>query len=125
MTDVFSIYSAGEVADYLTILRIKQEKGIDNQSTKIYTINELLQEECPKGRLIDLCFAMVRLEEINKLMWDLEDQIRSSDISDAARGIQVLENRRANSRRVEIKNQINDIFKHSPERKDYAGFDKA
>ena len=70
--------SLGEVFDKLTILEIKKKEIIDPQ--KLINVNyelEYIQREIEEINLSDEIKELVdKLREINKSLWDIEDQIR-------------------------------------------------
>lgn len=70
--------SLGEVFDKLTILEIKKKEIIDPQ--KLINVNyelEYIQKVIEEINLSDEIKELVdKLREINKSLWDIEDQIR-------------------------------------------------
>ena len=70
--------SLGEVFDKLTILEIKKKEIID--SRKLVNVNyelEYIQNVIGEMDITDEVQELVdKLREINKILWDIEDQIR-------------------------------------------------
>jgi hypothetical protein len=107
--------SVGELSDKVTILEIKSEKMRDsrqlrNVEIELGALSEhrmALSERYPRIRHL-----VAELREVNRLLWDAEDEIRRherrSDFGEAfielARSIY-----RTNDRRATLKRRINDL----------------
>jgi hypothetical protein len=104
--------SFGELVDKVTILKIKKEKAINEEQLKNIT-NELktLENENPILLYQDALFD--ELSETNKILWDLEDNIRykSSKKEFDEIYIQCAEQIHIqNDKRYTIKRKINDKY---------------
>lgn len=101
--------SIGEVIDKITILEIKLEKVIDEQPKQnIKKELDLLLLVCENALLTSNLTN--RLRKINRLLWNVEDEIRKKELSKLfdeqfiklARAVY-----RLNDKRYEIKKEIN------------------
>jgi hypothetical protein len=103
--------SVGELVDKITILRIKSRRIKDKQ--KLININNELNQLITifsKLEIPDILFEFVELEDINRKLWDIEDDIREKERSkqfdegfiELARSVYI-----TNDRRSEVKKQIN------------------
>jgi len=103
--------SIGELVDKITILRIKSRRIKDKQ--KLININNELNQLITifsKLEIPDILFEFVELEDINRKLWDIEDDIREKERSkqfddefiELARSVYI-----TNDRRSEVKKQIN------------------
>lgn len=119
------ILSTGDIVDLFTILYLKHLKKVDVcAQVRLGKLASLILSYCPEGKGKTYYGYILKLFNINSTMWDLENRIRSTDMTDSARGKLVFKNRKANSLRVEYKNKLNLLCGHLPERKDYGGADK-
>lgn len=103
--------SVGELVDKITILRIKSRR-IKDQDKLIninYELNQLISV-FSKLDIPDILFEFVELEDINRELWDIEDDIREKERSkqfddefiELARAVYI-----TNDKRSEVKKQIN------------------
>lgn len=103
--------SVGELVDKITILRIKSRR-IKDQEKLIninYELNQLISV-FSKLDIPDILFEFVELEDINRELWDIEDDIREKERSkqfddefiELARAVYI-----TNDKRSEVKKQIN------------------
>lgn len=103
--------SVGELVDKITILRIKSRR-IKDQEKLIninYELNQLISI-FSKLDIPDILFEFVELEDINRELWDIEDDIREKERSkqfddefiELARSVYI-----TNDKRSEVKKQIN------------------
>lgn len=103
--------SIGEIVDKLSILQIKTENITDNEKLKNITKEYLYLHEIVFSKLnISHDDQYVRLLEVNKELWDVEDKIRDkernkefdSEFIELARSVYF-----TNDKRAEIKKEIN------------------
>lgn len=108
----------GEILDKLTILEIKQAKITDedklkNINNEITLIHKFIDNtSLDYGTHNDLWDLFVKLKDINMLLWDVEDALRSreqykmfdSHFTEFARMVYKLNDQRSN-----IKRKINEI----------------
>ena len=103
--------SVGEIVDKLSILQIKTEKITDNDKLKNVTKEYLYLHEIVFSKLnISHDDQYMRLLEVNRELWDIEDKIRDkerdkefdSDFIELARSVYF-----TNDKRAEIKKEIN------------------
>ena len=103
--------SIGELVDKITILRIKSRRIKDKQ--KLININNELNQLITifsKLEIPDILFEFVELEDINRKLWDIEDDIREKERSkqfdegfiELARSVYI-----TNDKRSDVKKQIN------------------
>ena len=122
--------SAGEFIDKLTILRIKQERISDPQkAANIRREHDLLQDRFDQvmERTPALDALVIRMEEVNRVLWDIEDAIREKErvktfdeeFIGIARSVYI-----QNDRRAAIKREINALLGSSlVEEKSYSDYD--
>lgn len=103
--------SVGEIVDKLSILQIKTENITDNDKLKNITKEYLYLHEIVFSKLnISHDDQYVRLLEVNRELWDIEDKIRDkerdkefdSEFIELARSVYF-----TNDKRAEIKKEIN------------------
>ena len=118
------LVSPGELSDRLSILQIKRERILDENSGKF------IQEEiCKMSLALELIMnqfhhgiydewepLMEKLTRLNEKQWDLEDRVRTESSWEAARAA-----RENNTERVAIKNEICVLFGYPIEVKSYRG----
>lgn len=103
--------SVGELVDKITILRIKSRRIKDE--SKLENINKELQQLTAVFSSLtipDILMEFIALEDINRELWDIEDDIREKERSkqfddefiELARSVYI-----TNDRRSEVKKQIN------------------
>jgi len=125
--------SPGELIDKLTILEIKSRRIKNNQKLKTIRyelnllkaiLNRLLSENKSISEKVNT--SRKKLLEINKKLWDIENQIREKESSGTfdnkfislARAVYI-----TNDKRSEIKNKINTLFGAAiKEIKEYSGY---
>ncbi len=125
--------SPGELIDKLTILEIKSRRIKNDQKLKTIRyelnllkaiLNRLLSEN--KSISAKVNTSRKKLLEINKKLWDIENQIREKESSGTfdnkfislARAVYI-----TNDKRSEIKNKINTLFGAAiKEIKEYSGY---
>lgn len=107
--------STGELIDKITILTIKKSKITDDE--KLININRELQElnavwSDAKDPALDISDLTQRLTDVNKKLWDIEDQIRIKE-SNAQFDQEFIELARAvyiqNDLRAALKKEINTL----------------
>ena len=103
--------SVGEIVDKLSILQIKTKNITDNDKLKNITKEYLYLHEIVFSKLnISHDDQYVRLLEVNRELWDIEDKIRDkerdkefdSEFIELARSVYF-----TNDKRAEIKKEIN------------------
>ena len=103
--------SVGEIVDKLSILQIKTEKITDNDKLKNVTKEYLYLHEIVFSKLnISYDDQYLKLLEVNRELWDIEDKIRDkerdkefdSEFIELARSVYF-----TNDKRAEIKKEIN------------------
>ena len=110
----FSIeVSIGEILDKLSILQIKLEKCKSFQKRNQLRIQH---EKLKKYKDLDITTQSFfnQLYEINKTLWDLEDNIRLKSHKEEfdSEYIAIAENiHKNNDRRNSIKNNLNEVYK--------------
>ena len=121
--------SAGEFIDKLTILKLKQERISDpRQAANIRREHDLLQDRFDQvmERTPALNALVLRLEEVNRALWDIEDAIREKErvktfdeeFIGIARSVYI-----QNDRRAAIKREINALLGSSlVEEKSYSEY---
>jgi hypothetical protein len=121
--------SAGEFIDKLTILKLKQERISDpRQAANIRREHDLLQDRFDQvmERTPALDALVLRLEEVNRALWDIEDAIREKErvktfdeeFIGIARSVYI-----QNDRRAAIKREINALLGSSlVEEKSYSEY---
>lgn len=125
--------SPGELIDKLTILEIKSRRIKNDQKLKTIRyelnllkaiLNRLLSENKSISEKVNT--SRKKLLEINKKLWDIENQIREKESSGTfdnkfislARAVYI-----TNDKRSEIKNKINTLFGAAiKEIKEYSGY---
>lgn len=103
----------GELLDKITILQIKSERISDaakvaNVNKELGLLNHLWQAD--KKSSVDISSEFTALKEINKKIWDIEDDIRDKERAkefdekfiELARSVYF-----SNDKRAEIKREIN------------------
>lgn len=108
--------SIGELCDKITILRIKKEKLKNNEALRnvtfeLETLSQALNEAIPLSPL--LTQLIDSLQEINTILWEIEDAIRlkekkqefDADFITLARGVYVM-----NDARCTVKRRINELL---------------
>ena len=107
--------SHGEIVDKLSILNIKKDKITDE--VKLVNINKefLYLHEVVFSKLnISYDEDYIKLLEVNKILWDVEDKIRDKERNkqfdeefiELSRSVYY-----TNDKRSEIKNEINEKYK--------------
>lgn len=103
--------SVGEIVDKLSILQIKTEKITDTDKLKNVTKEYLYLHEITFSKLnISYDKQYVRLLDVNRELWDIEDRIRDkerdkefdSEFIELARSVYF-----TNDKRAKIKKEIN------------------
>lgn len=103
--------SVGEIVDKLSILQIKTEQITDNDKLKNVTKEYLYLHEIVFSKLnISYDDQYLKLLEVNRELWDIEDKIRDkerdkkfdSEFIELARSVYF-----TNDKRAEIKKEIN------------------
>lgn len=108
--------SLGELVDKITILQIKKEMIKDKSKIikiekELKHLEDILFSKFPKNK--DLYEYLSNLKNINKKLWNIEDEIRKceklknfdNNFIELARSVYI-----TNDKRFEIKNSINNIF---------------
>ena len=108
--------SLGELVDKITILQIKKEMIKDKSKIikiekELKHLEDILFYKFPKNK--DLYEYLSNLKNINKKLWNIEDEIRKceklknfdNNFIELARSVYI-----TNDKRFEIKNSINNIF---------------
>ncbi len=126
--------SFGELVDRIGILKIKQEKikdtekltNINFEYDTLYVIFKDTLKELPTSNEPQLIGLSVKLKNINKKIWDIEDGIRDCEKNkdfgprfiEYARGVYL-----NNDERAAIKREINDLVGSKiVEEKSYTGY---
>ena len=124
MYHILECINPGDLVDKYSILLIKLVKypeKIDDISEEIARISYLLDRlleyynsitEQLQSKMVFYLFSELCL--INLKQWELEDRVRSEQTGTAAYNARV-----NNSKRIEIKNKINDLFNFPDEVKLY------
>jgi len=116
------LISVGELLDKISILEIKNQYSSNDFVKKEL---EELKEIASKNNLLDIK-EFCELKEINKRLWDIEDQIRiceknkifDSQFIELARSVYT-----TNDRRYSIKKKINEkMNSHYQEIKNYQSY---
>ena len=103
--------SVGELIDEITILRIKSRVIVD--PIKLHNVNNELSQlisTLSNSKLPDILCEFQSLEDINKELWDIEDNIRikeskkefDNEFIELARAVYI-----TNDKRSELKKDIN------------------
>tara|TARA_B110000503_G_scaffold142780_1_gene240889 strand:+ start:2332 stop:2712 length:381 start_codon:yes stop_codon:yes gene_type:complete len=103
--------SVGELIDKITILRIKSRVIVD--PIKLHNVNNELSQliyTLSNSKLPDILCEFQSLEDINKELWDIEDNIRikeskkefDNEFIELARAVYI-----TNDKRSELKKDIN------------------
>ena len=108
--------SVGELVDKITILRIKSReiKNPDKLKNVGAELNKLqyVFSGLTKNGIPDIINEFVMLENINKELWDIEDQIRKKEMLEEFDG-ECIELARSvyitNDKRSEVKKKINEM----------------
>jgi hypothetical protein len=129
MVDILAPISAGELIDKITILRIKLEKLGDAAKLENvrFELDQLMQVRT-QSKLDDETLALLenQLLEINRELWQVEDDLREREHArdfgagfvDLARLVYTL-----NDRRSALKKEINQVTGSSiVEEKSYASY---
>ena len=118
--------SWGELLDKITILEIKKERIGDPAALRNVARehNRLCDIAAPVEGQPDIAPLMARLREVNRLLWDIEDQIRMKEAS-ADFGPEFVQLARSvyktNDIRAAVKRQINLVLNSAiVEEKSYA-----
>lgn len=121
--------AAGELLDKITILEIKQAKFTDarklaNVRAELETLRAARDANLPATQAIE--HAVDGLREVNRQLWDIEDEIRQHERHNDF-GERFVELARAvyktNDRRAELKREINDLTgSRLKEEKSYAAY---
>jgi len=121
--------SPGEFLDKLTILRIKTERVVDpEKAVNVRREHSLLQDRFDEAveRTPQLDALVLRLEDVNRMLWDIEDAIREKERAktfdqefiEIARSVYM-----QNDRRAAIKREINELLGSSlVEEKSYSDY---
>lgn len=119
------LIAPGDVADKLTILNIKAKHFEDGTPKAKLVHDELARTILLMDRIVDyhpdVCelklYELIRdLRAINEEQWASEDRVRTEQSWEAA-----FYARQCNTKRVNKKNEINQLFEYPVEAKDYAG----
>jgi hypothetical protein len=121
--------AAGELLDKITILEIKEAKFTDatklaNVRAELATLRAARDANLPSTPEIDR--AVAGLREVNRELWEIEDEIRAHERRQDF-GARFVELARAvyktNDRRAELKREINDLTgSRLKEEKSYAAY---
>ena len=121
--------AAGELLDKITILEIKEAKFTDeaklaNVRAELETLRAARDASLPSTAEIDR--AVDGLREVNRQLWEIEDEIREHERQKDF-GERFVELARAvyktNDRRAELKREINDLTgSRLKEEKSYAAY---
>lgn len=108
--------SWGELIDKITILEIKEQRltspeAVSNVRRELATLTRVVRELQP--RPVELDELKNRLESINEILWEVEDQIRAKEAKrsfdqqfiELARSVYI-----NNDERARIKRQINELL---------------
>ncbi|MEE4165956.1 MAG: DUF6165 family protein [Desulfocapsaceae bacterium] len=108
--------SAGELLDKLTILLIKKERIQDgkkrgNIAKELHCLERVYDTQVEKSTALDGLISELR--QVNEMLWDIEDEIRSCERSkdfgstfvELARSVY-----RTNDRRALLKYRINELL---------------
>jgi len=118
------LISPGDIADKITILFIKIRRIEDPDRQEQFATELLFDIKAlkewrrwkPDVSTVQLDALLDELRGINEVQWDLEDQVRLGGSLEAAQAA-----RRNNTKRVEVKNMINEVFGWFLEVKEYKG----
>lgn len=121
--------SWGELIDKITILEIKREKLTDpGQRANVAHELEVLAavRDAAGGLVPELAGAVAELGEVNRALWDIEDEIRGCERAQDF-GPRFIELARAvyrtNDRRAALKRRINEAMNSDiVEEKSYAAY---
>ncbi len=107
--------SVGELVDKITILEIKEKKIVDKKKLRnirkeLSLLNEIFEQIAHVEVLNDI---KDNLSNVNKSLWEIEDNIREKEIKqdfteefiNLARSVYAM-----NDKRYEIKNKINTLL---------------
>ncbi|MGB0453180.1 MAG: DUF6165 family protein [Bacteriovoracaceae bacterium] len=106
--------SLGELIDKYTILRIKSDKIADEgKRQEAIKEKDLLLNEIKTLQLSNVDGFIEDLEQVNRKLWDIEDQIREKERAkefdsvfiELARSVYI-----TNDQRFEVKNKINQTY---------------
>jgi len=114
------IFSPGDIVDKISILNIKEGKGL-NTKQETLLLDHTLSKICDYEKLTEDKRAILLmyhdiLFHINTILWDLEDLVRNSG---EERNLEAQSCRKVNHLRVQTKNYINDLFNFPHEKKLY------
>lgn len=121
--------SPGEFIDKLTILRIKTERVFDpEKAANVRHEHSVLQDRFDEAveRTPELDALVLRLQDVNRMLWDIEDAIREKERAktfdqefiEIARSVYM-----QNDRRAAIKREINELLGSSlVEEKSYSDY---
>lgn len=123
--------SFGELVDKITILEIKEQNIVDkNKLRNIRKELSLLNKIFEQITNVEILSGIKdTLSDINKSLWEIEDQLRekekkqdfSEEFINLARSVYVM-----NDKRYEIKNRINTLLgSQIVEEKSYSNYKKA
>lgn len=121
--------SWGELIDKITILEIKREKLTDpGQRANVAHELEVLSavRDAAGGLVPELAEAVAELGEVNRALWEIEDEIRGCERAQEF-GARFIELARAvyrtNDRRAALKRRINEAMNSDiVEEKSYAAY---
>lgn len=116
------LIAPGDVADKLTILSIKTQiieglqrlQFIHDELQRTLVLMDRIIEYNPDIDQQELKKLIQKLKEINREQWKAEDRVRTENSWEAAKYA-----RECNTRRVAVKNEINELFKYPIEQKEY------
>lgn len=116
------VISPGNIADELSILQIKREKiedpeigvSIQDAICRLSVVMDSILDPYDDQIFARFVELQNELRSINLVQWDLEDRVRTEQSWEAA-----YEARMNNTRRIEKKNQINQLLNFPVEQKKY------
>lgn len=118
------LVAPGDVADKLTILDIKMEHFQEEEEKRRFVHDEFQRTLLLMDKIVEyypdldeeeLRKLIRQLKEINTVQWQAEDRVRTEQSWAAA-----FHARQCNTLRVNVKNNINRLFKYPVEQKSYA-----
>lgn len=116
------LIAPGDVADKLSILRIKLKLVLDETKT-VFAYNEMRRTRTLMDNILNLktdatkdrCWDLYdELYTINRFQWEAEDKVRNTQTWEAA-----ISSRKWNTKRVAKKNEINELLGYPVEVKQY------
>jgi len=123
------LISPGDLWDKLVILGIKLERVpkhkelIQEELTNLQEFIHNIHEKVEPDNLLSVCLLVAQLDEIARQQWDQEDIVRTTENLTLA-GKAAQDSRTLNTKRVEIKNKINKLYRSFGEVKLYKGEEK-